>query len=69
MRPGVPSPGVPRPGVLAAPPPSAGTGGRLMPNCDNPCDRAPISSPGRSVITAACLKSWCSGGLLPAVDS
>ena len=61
-RPGVPSPEVPRlglarPGVLVAPPLKAGTGGRLIPNCDKPCDSAPISSPGKSLITAACLNS------------
>ncbi|PBA28249.1 hypothetical protein CKJ55_00825 [Mycobacterium avium] len=68
-RPGLPRPGLARPGVLVAPPLRAGTGGRLIPNCDRPCDSAPISSPGRSLITAACLNSWCSGALLPAVDS
>src|ERR1700743_759225 len=69
-RPGLARPAPPNPGLAAlVPPDRPGSGGMLMPNCDRPCDSAPISSPGRSVITAACLNSWCSGGLLPEVDS
>ncbi len=69
VRPEVPKPGLARPGALAPVPLKAGTGGKLIPNCDRPCDSAPISSPGRSDITAAFLNSWCSAGLLSAVDS
>ena len=62
VRPVVPIPGLVRPGlvrpvVVPLLPLSAGTGGKLIPNCDSPCDSAPNSSPGRSVMTAACLNS------------
>jgi len=72
----VPSPGVvkddvPRPGEVKvvgvdAPEPVSrlvGRGGRLIPNCDRPCDSADISSLGRSVIIAA-WTNWrcCVGG-------
>src|SRR5271156_3130953 len=67
-RPGLVNPGLVRP-VAPVPPLRAGTGGRLIPNDERPCDSAPTSSLGRSVMTAACLNSWCSGGLVPAVDS
>src|SRR5271156_2183777 len=70
VRPGEVSPGLarsgePRPGVpkllgLVAPV-RLGIGGRLTPNCDNPCVSAPISSPGRSVMDAARTNSWCTG--------
>src|SRR6478735_8023969 len=42
-----------------------GIGGRLIPNCDRPCERADISSLGRSVIMAA-WTNWrcCVGGLM-----
>ena len=41
-----------------------GRGGRLIPNCDRPCDSADISSLGRSV-TIAAWTNWrcCVGGL------
>ena len=63
--PGLTSPGLTSPGEVNAPRPGRpalsglvapvrlGIGGRLTPNCDNPCDSAPISSPGRSVMEAA----------------
>ncbi|MCV7029446.1 hypothetical protein H7I03_09605 [Mycobacterium sherrisii] len=72
VRPVVPKPGEPSPGLVrpvVPVPPRAGTGGRLIPNEDRPWVRAPMSSPGRSDMTAACLNSWCSTGLLAAVDS
>ncbi|UCA21834.1 hypothetical protein LA359_11495 [Mycobacterium kansasii] len=74
VRPGLVRPGLVRPGLVrsvpaALPPVRLGTGGRLMPNCESPCDRADISSPGKSATLAARTNSWCSGGLLPAVDS
>ena len=40
---------------------AVGIGGRLMPNCDRPCDSADISSLGRSVIRAAWTNSRCCG--------
>ncbi|CFA17775.1 GLTT repeat (6 copies) [Mycobacterium tuberculosis] len=74
VNPGLVNPGLVRPGpvrpVLASPlPVRLGTGGMLIPNWDNPCDSADISSPGRSVNTAACLNSWCSGRSVVSVDS
>ncbi|MCV7121596.1 hypothetical protein H7H53_00135 [Mycobacterium lacus] len=69
VNPGLPRPGLPRPGVVVPVPVRAGTGGKLIPNCDSPWDSAPISSLGRSATLAACLNSWCSGGLVPLVDS
>src|SRR5271156_6295752 len=59
-RSGAPSPGTPRLLGLVAPV-RLGIGGRLTPNCDNPCVSAPISSPGRSVMDAARTNSWCCG--------
>src|ERR1700748_2364832 len=59
-RSGEPRPGVPRLLGLVAPV-RLGIGGRLTPNCDNPCVSAPISSPGRSVMDAARTNSWCTG--------
>ncbi|ETW24561.1 hypothetical protein MGAST_07705 [Mycobacterium gastri 'Wayne'] len=49
---------------------SAGTLERLTAEgVISPCDRADISSPGKSATLAARTNSWCSGGLLPAVAS
>src|SRR6201995_4838462 len=59
-RSGEPRPGVPRLLGLVAPV-RLGIGGRLTPNCDNPCVSAPISSPGRSVLDAARANSGCTG--------
>src|SRR5271156_1284941 len=59
-RSGEPRPGTPRLLGLVAPV-RLGIGGRLTPNCDNPCVSAPISSPGRSVMDAARTNSWCTG--------
>src|ERR1700759_3180196 len=59
-RSGEPKPGTPRLLGLVAPV-RLGIGGRLTPNCDNPCVSAPISSPGRSVMDAARTNSWCTG--------
>ena len=51
--------------VVGAPAPApvrpVGSGGRLMPNCDRPCDSADISSLGRSVTSAAWTNSRCCG--------
>ncbi len=63
----VPSPGVVNVvGALEPEPVNrlVGRGGRLIPNCDRPCDSADISSLGRSVIIAA-WTNWrcCVGGL------
>src|SRR6185312_4094950 len=49
VRPGLVRPGLPKPGLAALAPARLGTFGRLMPNCDSPCESAPISSLGRSV--------------------
>ena len=62
----VPSPGVNVVGALEPEPVNrlVGIGGRLIPNCDRPCDSADISSLGRSV-TIAAWTNWrcCVGGL------
>jgi hypothetical protein len=52
-----------------APPPKPGTGGRFTPNWDRPCERAEISSLGRSATDEAATKSWCCGALLWAASS
>jgi hypothetical protein len=69
----VPSPGEVKVVGVDAPEPVSrlvGIGGRLIPNCDRPCDRADISSLGRSVIIAA-WTNWrcCVGGLVLSVKS
>ncbi|BBZ50466.1 hypothetical protein MHEI_21830 [Mycobacterium heidelbergense] len=57
VKPGLVKPGLVKPEVPVPVPLKAGTGGRLIPNCDSPWDNAPISSPGRSLMTAARLNS------------
>src|SRR4051795_1874643 len=66
VRPGVVSPGDVRVAGVDEPEPVSrlvGIGGRLIPNCERPCDSADISSLGRSV-TIAAWTNWrcCVGG-------
>ena len=67
VRPGIPSPVDPSPGIKVAgaePDPVSmpvGNGGRLMPNWERPWERAEISSPGSSMMLAACTNSRCCG--------
>ena len=51
-------------GRVATRPRPVGSGGRLTPNCERPCDRAPRSSLGRSVTSAAWTNSRCCGAAL-----
>jgi hypothetical protein len=66
IRSGLVRPGEVSPGLVV--PVRLGTGGRVTPNCDSPCDSADINSLGRSVIEAARTNSWCSGAGLVSAD-
>ncbi len=71
VKPGLVNPGLVNPGLMPVPVPPVrlGTGGRLIPNEDKPCDSAVINSVGRSATLAARTNSWCSVGLVSVVDS